>query len=116
MSLYDELRVLYPLPVGGRDTDFQTKDTDAQFCDRYELREDGTLWHHTYDAVVGDREDAPWEITIYGINYRWEQEALTGALRFYASIGEDGWLEYVAWMVDGVLKDLQLVEHNLPTR
>ncbi len=116
MSAYDELRVLYPLPVGGKDVEFQTKSTRAMFCDQYELRDEGTLWHHAYDSEVEQSADNPLGFVMRCSNHRWEREAWTGALRFYASIGEDGWLEYAAWMVDGVLRDLQLLEHKLPTR
>ena len=52
--MYDNLRVKYPLPVA-QHGDYQTKDTQAQFCDLYELREDGTLWRECYDGTgLGD--------------------------------------------------------------
>lgn len=106
MGMFDYLRVLYPLPIGGRDEEFQTKDTDRQWCDQYELREDGTLWRLAYDG------NGLSECT----NERWEMEPMTGPLVFYTSIGTNGWLEYRAMMEAGMLTDLQLVEHILPTR
>jgi hypothetical protein len=106
MGMFDDLRVLYPLPFGGRDTEFQTKDTHAQFCDQYELREDGTLWREAYDGGIGEHRT----------NIRWEQEVWTGKLCFYTPIGTDGWLEYIALMREGKLITLDLVEHKLPTR
>ena len=116
--MYDDIRVLYKLPVGGSQTEFQTKDTESQFCDQYELREDGTLWRHAYDS----RFD-PTKMNAFGVmgvlccdNLRWEPELHNGELRFYTTIGEDGWLEYLAWMVEGKVKELLLIEHKEPTR
>ena len=103
--MFDDLRVLYPLPIA-QNGDYQTKSTCAQFCDLYELREDGTLWHEAYDGGLGERR----------INVRWEHEKWTGPLVFYDTIGTDGWIEYCAMMKDGVLQSLTLVEHRLPTR
>ncbi len=105
MGMFDDLRVLYPLPIGGPETEFQTKDTHAQFCETYELREDGTLWFY---APLGD----PWTTS----EREWRQEIWSGPLSFYTSIGEDGWLEYVALMREGKVITIDLVEHKLPTR
>lgn len=105
MGMYDELRVKYPLPIA-QHADFHTKDTITQFCDLYELREDGTLWHEAYDGGIGEPRT----------NVRWEQEKWTGPLTFYYSIGTDGWIEYCAMMEDGVLKSLTMVAHTPPTR
>jgi len=104
--MYDNLRVKYPLPVT-QHGDYQTKDTQAQFCDLYELREDGTLWRECYDGTgLGDDRT----------NVRWEPELMRGNLVFYDSIGTDGWIEYSALMDNGKLIDLKLIEHKLPTR
>ena len=47
MGMFDYLRCEYPLPDGfdAAKIWFQTKDTDAQYLDEYEIRDDGSLWH-----------------------------------------------------------------------
>ena len=45
MGMFDDIKCKYPLPLDGANAlDYQTKDTDAQNLDNYEIREDGTLW------------------------------------------------------------------------
>ena len=56
MGMFDELKCKYPLPIDGlSERIFQTKDTDSQFLDCYEIREDGTFWHEEYD--IEDHSD-----------------------------------------------------------
>ena len=50
MGMFDYLRCSYQLPVEGANArNYQTKDTPAQLLDKYEIREDGTLWHQPVD-------------------------------------------------------------------
>jgi len=135
MGMFDDIKCKYPLPVAGaNDLDFQTKDTPAQWMDKYEIREDGTLWHQAYD--VEDRSDksaAPGSLErIVGIctsvNHRWEPCGLTGGIRFYTQtagvnpvcnptygprdVTPLGWIEFSSYFVKGQLKELHLLEHR----
>jgi len=51
MGMFDNIICKYKLPLKGANRiKYQTKDTEAQFLDNYEIREDGTLWHEVYDT------------------------------------------------------------------
>ncbi len=117
MGMFDNLICKYPLPVdGANDLVYQTKDTDAQFLDDYEIREDGTLWHQEYDIEDKSDKNAEGIFRLAGcltrINERWEQDFLTREIRFYTNIGEKGWIEFSAYFVKGQLKELNLIEHK----
>lgn len=116
MGMFDYIHCKYPLPIEGANSlEFQSKDTDAQLCDRYEIREDGTLWHQDYD--VEDRSDPNAEglEALFGcmtsVNHRWVQDFMTGEISFYASSGppEDEWIEFSAYFVKGQLKHLETI-------
>ena len=119
MGMFDDLTCKYPLPVGGaNDVDFQTKDTPAQHLDKYEIREDGTLWHEAYD--IEDKSDPNAESLVdrvmgccSPVNKRWEPEPMTGEVRFYESSGKWDWLEFSAYFVKGQLKHLETIESKL---
>ena len=53
MGMFDDLRCEYPLPDGYEGTVFQTKDTPTQFLEKYTIRKDGVLVHHSvrYESV-----------------------------------------------------------------
>lgn len=127
MGMFDDLKCKYPLPlVGANDVDYQTKDTPSQFMDKYEIREDGTLWHEDYD--IEDRSEAgQWQKSNPGkelphelsglrsidgcmskINKLWKRELFTGEIRFYGHLGTD-WIEWSSYFVDGKLRELHLV-------
>lgn len=129
--MFDDIRCLYPLPVDGANKlDYQTKDTPAQFCDQYEIREDGTLWHEDYDTE--DRSDrgkwmtdnpgkeppeifdtiGSWCGCMTRVNRRWVQVAFRGELQFYTNLGKTGWIEWSAYFVDGKLNQIHLSEHR----
>ena len=118
--MYDNILCKYPIDVEDidikiSDLTFQSKDTEAQFLDNYEIREDGTLWHETYD--IEDRSDPNAEgiMKLLGcmtrINQRWEQVNTTGEIVFYTSTGEnrDQWLEFSAYFVDGKLNQIHQI-------
>lgn len=69
MGMFDYVICNYPLPDGedGSGREFQTKDTDSQYLDRYEIRADGTLWfqRHPQGGMV--------------------QQYFTGPINFYSS-------------------------------
>ena len=121
MGMYDNILCKYPLDV--RDIDikisdltFQSKDTEAQFLDNYEIREDGTLWHETYD--IEDRSDpnAKGIMKLLGcmtrINQRWEQVNTTGEIVFYTSVNDKDFLELSAYFVDGKLNQIHRITNK----
>lgn len=117
MGMFDYLRCHYPLTVeGANERVYQTKDLECD-VDQYEIREDGSLWHQNYDTRVEETPEAPLGIWIHRDNERWEQVKLTGEVRFYDSLRKTqpcGWIEWSAYFVDGALKELHLVAHELP--
>lgn len=130
MGMFDDLRCKYPLPVEGANAlSFQTKDTPEQYLDKYEIREDGTLWHQTYD--VEDRSDPNAEglLRICGMATKvptgWEPVPLTGEVRFYAFWRDEpgkpldtstaGWIEFSGYFVAGALRELHVIENRRPT-
>lgn len=130
MGLFDELTSKYPLPLDGANALlFQTKDTPAQWMDKYELRVDGTLWHESYD--IEDRSDKgiwmrehPGEtppekldgfIGCMGrANPRWEQCLFTGEVRFghYDSKSTRS-ITFSSYFVKGQLRELHLIEDEV---
>lgn len=125
MGMFDDIKCKYPLPMEGANAlDYQTKDTDAQLLDNYEIREDGTLWHERYDSRYEENEDAPFGFYLRRDNARWEQVSMTGEVRFYTTYGikedgqltshGDGWLEWSAYFADGKLNQLHLVKNRVP--
>lgn len=146
MGMFDDIKCHYPLPVPGANAlDYQTKDTDSQYLDQYEIRQDGTLWHQNYD--IEDHSDlAKWKAANPGqeppeelngllgmcgcmsrVNKRWEQVNWTGEIQFYTMYGiagdgalenatsRDGWLQWSAYFVDGKLNQMNLIENRSPT-
>ena len=90
MGMFDEIRCLYPLPDGfvpKGGAVAQTKDTDAQSLDLYEIRADGTIWQEVYD--IEDQSDPSAEgLMRYAgcmtrVNKRWEPSTHHGLLHFY---------------------------------
>ena len=121
MGMFDNITCRYPLPVpGANDLDYQTKDTDAQALDSYEIREDGTLWHENYDVEDHSDPNAEGLARIKGmmtrVNERWEQVLGTGEIVFYTSLDDNhrGWLQWSAYFVRGQLKHVELITHTKP--
>lgn len=126
MGMFDDIKCKYPLPVEGANAlSYQTKDTDAQQLDNYEIREDGTLWHENYDPRFEENKEAPLGFYIHRDNLRWEQVPITGEVRFYTMYGikagqlvnanaRDGWLEWSAYFADGKLNQLHMLENRAP--
>ena len=122
MGLFDYLRCKLPLPVAGaNDLEFQTKDTDAQYMDHYEIREDGTLWHQEYDTEDRSDPNAEGLAALFGcmtrVNERWVQDDMTGEVRFYTYFGDandkqpisERWIEFSAYFASGQLKQLETI-------
>lgn len=137
MGMFDDLRCKFPLPLPQfEEMLFQSKDTPAQFMDAYEIREDGTLWHESYD-VEDQSKKAEWVAAHPGeappaelntmenaflgcmarVRKRWEQVTdFVGEIRFYNTISPSGsgWIEFSAYFVGGKLNQLYLVAHRPP--
>jgi len=94
MGMFDTVKCLYRTPwPDAKDVEWQTKDTDAQCLDNYEIREDGSLWHEEYDPK--DRSDTR-------VNRRWVQEQdVAGQLEIY---GRDYTIFF--WFKNGLVKDV----------
>ncbi len=116
MGVFDYLRCEYPLPLAGaNDLDYQTKDTESQYCDHYVIRADGSLWHQAYETE--DRSDPKAEglFRLLGcatrVNERWERDTMTGEVCFSASF-DNAWADptkhvsYSAYFVDGYIRHL----------
>jgi hypothetical protein len=134
MGMFDDIKCRYPLPVEGANAlDYQTKDTPAQFCDLYEIREDGTLWREDYDTedhseaakwlAANPGKELPEELNglrsfmgcMTRVNKRWEQVPnFIGELRFYTTLppNHTGWIEWSAYFEGGRVVRLNLVEHQ----
>jgi hypothetical protein len=116
MGMFDYVRCAYPLPVeGANDLEYQTKDTDAQWMDYYEIREDGTLWHQEYDTEDHSDPNAEGFERFCGcmtrVNERWVRESYTGPLTFYTGT-PNGWLEFSALFASGLLVALVVASHT----
>lgn len=140
MGMFDDIKCLYPLPVEGANAHpYQTKSTPAQFMDKYEIREDGSLWHENYE-IEDHSEAGKWKRENPGkefaadmsglkslvgcmtrVNCRWEHEKdFTGEIRFYHCYGNkprdySGWIEWSAYFLNGKLREINLIEDRKPT-
>ncbi len=95
MGMYDYIHCKYPLPIeGANELEYQTKDTDEQYLDHYEIREDGTLW------LQINRDE-------------WKQDLFCGEICFYTNHENGKWIEFSAYFVDGILKHLQVISDPL---
>lgn len=137
MGMFDDITSKYPLPIKGANAlDFQTKDTPAQFMERYEIREDGTLWHE--DGEYEDRsarmlwknehpgEPLPKELADDGlsgfwgcmthVNKRWVPVPMTGEIVFgqYDTKTRES-ITFSAYFVAGKLNQLHVLEHETLT-
>lgn len=98
MGMYDELRCHYPLPVAGaNERDYQTKDTPDQYLYRYEITAEGRLRHQEWDAETGPGSE--W----------FDHPDFLGEIRFYDCDKDGGWIEFSAYFVAGVVKELHLI-------
>jgi len=117
MGVFDTLYCKYPLPIPGmNDREYQTKDTPAQYCDSYEIRENGTLWHHDHDTEDRSDPKATGIARIIGmatpVNFRWIAINFTGEIRFYNTIEPGGWIEFSSYFIAGKIQSVTLIEHT----
>lgn len=103
MGVFDYVTCHYAVP--GVDNiskiEFQSKDTEAQFLNQYEIRADGTLWYLAHDIRVEINDKAPLGACFHHENERWEQVMVTGEIEIY---GGDYDIQF--WFRDGVVKDV----------
>lgn len=103
MGVFDYITVKYQGHGIGdvSEEEFQTKDTPAQYLDRYEIREDGTLWHEAYDTEYRSDPTKPGKLGMLGsltqVNHRWER------VDYYGELEVD---QYRFWFRDGVVADV----------
>ncbi len=111
MGMFDNVRCDYPLPwpeAKGFGAEWQSYDTDAQYLDEYEIRADGTLWHHAYDVRWESDPKAPLGMWMHRDNPRWEQVIFTGEIGIHHMIGSSpvfDWYSVKFWFRDGVVRD-----------
>jgi len=118
MGVFDSLRCKYPLPIDGvNHLEFQSKDTPAQFQDDYEIREDGTLWHHEYDVEDHSDQNATGIMRIFEslacVNERWVPEIFTGEIGFYGLRDQKDYsseVAFVAFFVKGKVTEILVTE------
>lgn len=110
---------------------FQTKDMDC-WMDKYEIREDGTLWKEHYDtedrsehalwAKANPDKEPPEGLDKFcgcmsSVNCEWKPENYTGSIRFYdyldhGHLAMPGWIEFVALFIHGKISHLELIEYR----
>jgi hypothetical protein len=125
MGMFDYIKCNYPLPVkGANELEYQTKDTPAQFLDRYTIGKDGSLWHEEYDIEDHSDPKAEGLARVIGcmtrVRKRWNRvNGFTGEIRFYTfwddskiNSGLGGWIEWSAYFKGSKLANLTLVKNQ----
>ena len=85
MGLFDHVRCRYKLPWGAlQDATWQSKDTPAQYLERYEIRQDGTLWHQC-DNQWEQESGFEGELQIYHLTF--EDREPSCSVRFWFRAG-----------------------------
>lgn len=104
--LYDNILCRHTLPLPVNDRAFCTKDTPRQFCENYEIREDGSLWYQEYELGQPPEEEDHNPEVIYRVNLRWVPYPYTGVIRFgtsYTVNPRTGWIQFYAEFDNGRL-------------
>jgi hypothetical protein len=85
---------------------FITNDAPAKSLDIYEIREDGSLWHESYE--LSDRKG----LKIERINKKWESVDFNGKMKLTCSFGTGfkKYLEFFAKFIDGKIYDCELLK------
>ena len=126
MGMFDEIVCKYPLPLpedtkGFRPYGFQTKDLDNTL-DRYEIREDGTLWLRECEREYtdGNPNGKTWSEKIGIVKETkvwWTHVKLTKKINMYTyHQGEneyDYWVEFVVEFVDGIINKIELKKFDV---
>jgi len=107
MGMFDYVRCKYSLPnPAAQDLDYQTKSTPCPYLERWEIREDGTIWHEVVDYRGEDDDESPVGVTIHCDNPRWVQQPFNGEFEIHTADEDGTWYSFSFWFRDGVAKDL----------
>jgi hypothetical protein len=114
MGMFDDLICEYPLPVeGANDLLFQTKSLVC-WMEKYKIDAEGNLWHLNYETEDRSDPNAEGVARLFGVaarvNEHWVRDNYLGEIRFYTSPKDKEWIEFSAYFVDGVLKELHQIE------
>jgi hypothetical protein len=130
MGMFDYLTCEIPLPADPppppKGTEFQTKDTEAQFMEYYTITREGRLLHHSvrYEQVpkaerpYPDAADDSFKALAGSIRLVPTGDVDTnyhGYVRFYEYSETREWWEYRAKFTDGVCIELVCTEHRGPS-
>lgn len=116
MGMFDELRCAYPLPAeDANDLTYQTKDTPAQWLDRYEIDKDGNLLREQYDTEDCSGPEATGLSALAGCQTRVNKRIVrvhdfTGEIRFYACPGPGEWIAFSSYFINGKLQSVTLLQ------
>lgn len=89
MGLYDYVQCLYEIPVPNFATrEWQSKSTEAQYMETYQIRRDGTLWHQK--QKMSNCEEG------------WVHVPVTGEIAIYDA-EYDGDYAVKFWFINGVV-------------
>jgi hypothetical protein len=125
MGMYDELKCEYPLPEKSakyQDLQFQTKSL-GNFLDKYIISKDGELIIYSFDWEPVPEEDRPfygkpewqqlsWVGSFKSIPNEPRKIEHTGEVRFYSTVDNEDWIEFVAFFSKGKLIHIETVEEN----
>lgn len=121
MGMFDNVIPEFPLPDEGakRVNEWQTKDFDAPFMDKYRITPEGRLLEELYD--IEDQSDPTAEpgtlASLRGmmtrVNVRERDMDYHGVLNFYGTTADGEWFEYNATFTHGALEKVERVAVEL---
>lgn len=93
MGMYDDIKVMYPLPGNPGVFESQTKSFPDPYLVNYELREDGTLWREEFEHYDARTEEEKAARSFAGCmarrNHHWVQlKDFTGEIEVWADDNE----------------------------
>jgi hypothetical protein len=110
MGLFDDVKCLYPLPwpeaIGGW---FQSYDTPAQYCEKYEIRESGELWYRNVVRKFEENPSHPLGFQMAEQSSEWVREMVTGEIELHTYRTFEGAAYSYSvqfWFRDGLVKDM----------
>lgn len=125
MGMFDDIKCEYPLPQPEEpkgftgEIYFQTKDLEC-CLDKYQIREDGTLWIQTVEYEYPenvDNEDLSWgdiKLDIKEKMSRWDPVKTTRSINMHSAIDGDGeydyWIVYEVTFLDGKVIKTDLIK------
>lgn len=99
--------------------EYQTKDTPAQFLDKYKIDVDQCsghlyLWYEAYTAKWVKDDDSFFGSRIEQSNHRWECcHNFDGKIDFYRQDKEhDVWIEFHSLFMNGKLLKIEKIDNN----